>query len=52
MQTNPLYVSQLARHVKVPLYGTVQDYAEELFRCQMTPTSSKLNICQVPLYSG
>lgn len=32
MQTNPLYVSQLARHIKLPLIKTVQDHTEELFR--------------------
>lgn len=36
MQTNPLYVSQLARHIKLPLYWTVQDYTEELLRCRTT----------------
>lgn len=42
MQTNPLYISQLARHTKLPLYLTVQDYTEEPFRCRTTlpPLSS------------
>lgn len=36
MQTNPLYVSQLARHIKLPLVKTVQDHTEELFRHRTT----------------
>lgn len=36
MQTNPLYVSQLARPIKLPLIKTVQDHTEELFRHRTT----------------
>lgn len=36
MQTTPLYVSQLAGHIKLPLIKTVQDHTEELFRHRTT----------------
>lgn len=36
MQTTPLYVSQLAGHLKLPLVKTVQDHTEELFRHRTT----------------
>lgn len=36
MQTTPLYVSQLAGHIKLPLVKTVQDHTEELFRHRTT----------------
>ena len=51
MQTNPLYVSQLARHVKLPRYQTVQDYRGTA-GVQDDSTSSERNVCQVALYPG
>lgn len=51
MQTNPLYVSQLARHTKLPLIKTVQDHTEELFR-HRTTAPSELHICHAAPCEG
>lgn len=36
MQTNPLSVSQLAQHTKLPVMKTVQDHTQELLRHRTT----------------